>query len=72
MLEWAGFEVELQEEIVHCPRLPAVVLGHLLERYAPARIERAFARLLLANERLAGLPSSGLTGNFVAVRARRR
>jgi SAM-dependent methyltransferase len=71
MLEWAGFEVELQEEIVHCPRLPAVVLGHVLETVGPAWSETAFTRLLAASERLGSLPLSGLTGNFVAVRARK-
>ena len=72
IVEWAGFEVEAQEEVVHAPRLPAVLVGNLLERSRRKHAEEVFSRLLEAVEGARTLPVAGVTGNFVALRARRR
>lgn len=71
-LEWADFEVGETRETVHCPRLPAVLLGALLERRGTARAQERFGRAVAAFEKLGGTRVSPVTGQFVAVLARRR
>lgn len=71
-LEWADFEVEEIRDTVHCPRLPAVLLGALLERRGTARAQERFRRAVAAFEKLGGTRASPVTGQFFAVLARRR
>jgi cytochrome P450/SAM-dependent methyltransferase len=71
-LAWADFEVEEIRETVHCPRLPTVLLGALLERRGTERAQERFRRAVAAFERLGRTRVSPVTGQFVAVLARRR
>lgn len=65
VLRTAGFAVEDTTAIVHAPRPVAVMVGQRLAR------GRRFLRVLSAFEQLERAPTRFLTGNFVAVRARR-
>jgi SAM-dependent methyltransferase len=71
VLERNGFAVEETTAVVHAPRPLAVVAGKILERRATAETQRRFLRQLRSMERLCGSPTRYVTGNFVAVRARR-
>lgn len=67
-LRGAGFEIEDQRTVLHCPRAPAILMAsRLVGRPAGER----FLRALMAMERLGRLPTRDLTGYYVAVRARR-
>jgi SAM-dependent methyltransferase len=68
----AGFEVLDVDAIMHCPRVFAVALARMLERYGTLRAHSGFLRCLVAFEHLARWPTRFLTGYFVAVAARRR
>ena len=69
LLRSAGFEVESLHAAMHCPRILAVWLGHVLDRSARAETKARFLELLLACERLERLPTRYLTGYFLAVKA---
>jgi hypothetical protein len=69
MLEDTGFKTMEITSVMHCPRVFAVALAHLLQRYAPSRIQQGFLRFLMAFERLASLPTYRMTGHFIAMRA---
>jgi cytochrome P450/ubiquinone/menaquinone biosynthesis C-methylase UbiE len=71
-LSRADFDIEELEETVHCPRLPAVLLGALLERRGTPRAQERLRRALAGFEKLRGTWASPVTGQFVAVLARRR
>jgi cytochrome P450/SAM-dependent methyltransferase len=66
-----GFAVEEMTTIVHAPRPFAVALGHLLERRARPALQERYLRWLMSWERMSGSPMRYLSGNFVAVRARK-
>jgi SAM-dependent methyltransferase len=68
VLEAQGLRVEEVAAVMHVPRVLALALA------APVRAGEGVERLvrgLLAAERLAGAPTRYVTGQFVAVRARR-
>ena len=65
VLRTAGFSIEETTAIVHAPRPVAVMVGQRVQR-GPR-----FLRILAALEQLERAPTRFLTGNFVAVRARR-
>jgi len=68
LLEEAGFQVLETSSVMHCPRVLAVPLASLLDRYASAGMQRLFLRVLLSFERLRLMPTHALTGHFVAAR----
>ena len=67
----SGFDVIRSGAVFHCPRLLAVLMGHVLDRRGSAAAKRRCVRLCAAFERLGALPSRFLTGYFVAVLARK-
>lgn len=71
LLEQIGFEVVAMEAMLHCPRVLAVKLAEVVSR-APLSIQQHFLQALMAFERLATLPTSYLTGHFIAVNAIKR
>ena len=71
-LEELQFEVIEVTSAVHFPRVLAVALAKILEKYAPARYHGIFLRFLTAFEHLAKLPTKFLTGHFVAAMAVKR
>lgn len=72
ILSGARFEVLETVAVMHCPRVLALPVANLLDRFASVRTKTAFLRCLMAIERLGALPTRFLTGHFVAVRAVRR
>jgi SAM-dependent methyltransferase len=68
LLEEAGFLVLETSAIMHCPRVLAVPLACLLDRFASPGIQRLFLGLLRSFECLGLLPTRALTGHFVAAR----
>ncbi len=71
MLEDAGFEIREVGAIMHYPRLLGVWAARVLERQCGAPVQAAFRGWLTGWERLARWPTRFLTGNYVAVLARR-
>ena len=69
LLEETGFRVMESASIMHCPRVFAVALANLLQRYAPSWMQQGFLRSLMAFEHLGRLPSHRLTSHFTAARA---
>ena len=72
LLEENGFEVLEVDAIMHCPRMPAIMVARWLENHAPPRAQRFFLRLLMAFEGLSRLPTRFLTGYFIAIKATKR
>ncbi len=70
-LRLAGFEVHQVEAFMHCPRLPAVVLGRGLKRIGGRRAEQLLLTWMLRFEGLCRWPTRFLTGYFIVVRARK-
>jgi SAM-dependent methyltransferase len=58
--------------IMHCPRVLAVQLARLFQRWARPEMQQKFLRWLSGWERLAHWPTRHVTGYFVAVRAVKR
>jgi SAM-dependent methyltransferase len=71
MLDEAGFDVRETACILHTPRVVAVTIARAVERCSPSSQQR-FLRWLGSFERMAGWPTSHLTGYFVAARAVKR
>jgi len=69
ILELTGFEVIDTDAVMHCPRVLAVALAHILERNVNPDAQRLFLRALMAFEHLSRLPTRFLTGHFTAIRA---
>lgn len=72
VLQKIGFEVVETSAVMHCPRVLAVPVSRLLERYTGQKTHRRFLHFLLAFERLSRWPTRFFTGHFVAVRAVKR
>jgi hypothetical protein len=72
ILQRLGFHVSEMGAVLHCPRMPAVVLCRLLARYATSGTQRRFLRLLMAFEVLSRWPTRFFTGHFIVVNALRR
>lgn len=68
-LREVGMEVLETTAIMHCPRILAVVGGGRLDRRSSERARERYLRILNAFERLERLPTRGLTGYFVAIKA---
>jgi ubiquinone/menaquinone biosynthesis C-methylase UbiE len=69
LLERTGFAVQDETTVMHCPRVLAVALAWLFDKFAHSSLHRCFLRGLLSFECLRRLPTARLTGHFVAVRA---
>jgi hypothetical protein len=69
ILEQVGLDVLEVSTIMHCPRVLAVTMAGVLERYTTSDTQRRFLRVLMAFERLSRWPTRFLTGHFVAIRA---
>ncbi len=67
-----GFENVETTAILHCPRVLAVRLAGILDRYGTERGKEQFRHCLTSMERLGGLFTCFQTGHFVAVRAVKR
>jgi hypothetical protein len=67
----AGLEVLETTAIMHCPRVPAVMLARRFSRRGGTSEGRRFLRLLGAFENLARWPTRFLTGYYLAMRAAR-
>jgi SAM-dependent methyltransferase len=72
VLREVGFDVREIGAVMHCPRVLAVAVSRLLERYTGQKTHRRFLHFLLAFERLSRWPTRFFTGHFVAVRAVKR
>lgn len=72
LLDEAGFLVLETSSVMHCPRVLAVPLASLLDRYASTGVQRFFLKVLLAFERLRLMPTHALTGHFVAARVTKK
>lgn len=72
ILNQVGLEVGKVTAVMHCPRVLAVMLAYVLERYATPVIQRFFLRALMAFEHLSRWPTRFFTGYFVAVSAIKR
>jgi SAM-dependent methyltransferase len=68
LLKETGFQVMEISSVMHCPRVFAVALANLLQRFAPSWIQQGFLRILMVFERLASLPTNRFTGHFIAMR----
>ena len=66
------FEVREMGAVLHCPRMPAVVLCRLLARYGTSGMQRRFLHLLMTFESLSRWPTRFFTGHFIVVNALRR
>ncbi len=64
-----GLAVQEVTAVEHCPRVAAVLIARLVERFCGEEIKRAFLRSLLVFEQLERLPTRFLTGHFLALRA---
>lgn len=69
LLARTGLEVDRIDTLMHCPRVSAVAMARLLERYATLGTQDRFLRVLMAFEHLSRWPTRYLTGRFVAARA---
>lgn len=68
-LKQNGFEVDKLEFAIHCPRVLAIAISRILDKYGSKGASRRFIRLLHRLEFLSNLPTRSLTGHFTAVRA---
>jgi O-antigen/teichoic acid export membrane protein/SAM-dependent methyltransferase len=71
LVESAGFDVIEVGAALHCPRLLAVAVCNLLERWASPSIQSRFVRCLMPFERLSALPTRFVTGHYVSIKARK-
>ena len=69
ILEKSGFKVAEIDAVMHCPRVLAVAMASILQKYAGAKTQKRFLRALTAFEHLSRFPTRFLTGYFVAVKA---
>jgi SAM-dependent methyltransferase len=65
----AGFTVTCVEHIMHCPRVLAVALARLVERYGSPKAQRRLLRHLAWYEGLERWPTRVQTSYFTAIRA---
>ncbi len=67
-----GLDVLEVSAIMHFPRVFAMAMARMLERYSGRHIQRLFLHLLMSFERLSSWPTRFLTGYLVAARAIKR
>jgi SAM-dependent methyltransferase len=66
-----GFTIEETTAVMHAPRLPAVLVGSVLERRAGRPTQERFLELLMRCESMRDRRTRLVTGMFVAIRATR-
>lgn len=71
-LESMGLRVEEQSVIIHAPRIIAIRVGSVIERFKSSGLRRSYLAFLRLFECLGALPTHDLTGYFVAVKAVKR
>lgn len=71
-LESMGLRVEEQSVIIHAPRIIALRIGSVIERFKSSGLRRSYLAVLRLFECLGALPTRDLTGYFVAVKAVKR
>lgn len=69
LVRQAGLEPVELGTLMHCPRLPAVLLAQALERFGSERLNALFLRILTWWESLEVLPTRYWTGYFLALKA---
>lgn len=67
----AGLNVDDCTTVMHSPRVLAVPFTRMVDKIASEQLRSSVSRMLLAFERLQRLPTSPITGHFVAIRATR-
>lgn len=72
LLEKTGFTITEETVVLHCPRVFAVALARLFDRFAPSALNRCFLSVLMSFERMDRFPTKRVTGYFVAVRATKK
>jgi len=72
ILEHLGFEVTELSAILHAPRILAIALARIFEKYAEIKTQKIFLQMLMAFESLSRWPTRYLTGYFIAVNAIKR
>ena len=68
-LKRSGFHVVKTTSVMHCPRVFAVVLSFILERFGTPSVQKRYLKFLMYLERLEKWPMRYLTGHFIAVLA---
>lgn len=68
LVNQAGFRVIDTTFVMHCPRVIAVAIARLMQRWAKLSTQQRLLRGLMALEKLSYLPIHSFTGHFVAVR----
>jgi SAM-dependent methyltransferase len=69
IMDQVGLEVCKVSAVMHCPRVLAVALASLIDKYGKEKTKKRFLRALIGFERLSLWPTRFLTGHFVAVMA---
>ena len=65
----AGFQVRSMGAVLHCPRVLAVVVSRVVQRWASPRTQKWFLAVLKGFERLQRWPTKYLSGYYLAVSA---
>jgi SAM-dependent methyltransferase len=66
-----GWEILDVEPVMHAPRVLAVALARVLERYTNPKTQQRFLDWLMAFERLSAWPTRFISGYYVAIKARK-
>jgi len=64
-----GFKVLEVSTVIHCPRILAVRVAGILQRFANSRTQRRLLRILMMVEYLSRLPTRFFTGHLTAAQA---
>lgn len=68
-LKRVGFEVLEIGAVMHCPRVLAVAVAQIFERFAKPKTQKRFLRILMAFEQFSHWPTRFLTGYYIAANA---
>jgi hypothetical protein len=71
-LKRSGFHVTRATSVMHCPRVFAIALSSILERFGGFSVQKRYLKFLMWFERLEKWPIRDLTGNFTAVLAEKQ
>ncbi len=69
ILKRSGFKIDKLDAVMHCPRVLAVAMARIFQKYAGIKTRKKFLRAVMTFERLSRLPTRFLTGYFVAAKA---
>lgn len=65
----ADFDIRKTGFLMHCPRIIAIWISFVMEKYATEKFRKLFVKFLLSFETLAKLPTDRFTGHFITVHA---